>query len=566
MKRTPTRTTGPLVAGALALAALAWHPAEANAQYMTPPPPAAYAVENVTLVAADGSLRSGLTLVVRDGRIETLAEGAAVPADARVLEGDSLRLYAGLVDAHGQAEIAWPEPRDVADPDDVRAWDPPRSRQGFLPHRRVADHLTVTGSAMADARESGVVASLVHADGGMAPGQAAVLLHRDAATPWQLVHGPDAGLSMSFRSAGGVYPSQLFGVIAFLRQAFLDAERYETLRRMATDGDGGVIATGWDPDYEVLRRIARGEVPVYFVADSDEDIRRALDLAEETGFRPVIVGGEEAWKHAEELARRQVPVLVSVDFPRATEWDADADTIAAELEPAAAREKERIEAAWSNAGRLEAAGVRFALTGGGNGAALIDGARKAVEYGLSPAGALAAITTAPAELLGLAGALRPRQGGPATFLLADGDLLGDETSVRYTFVEGRLTEGAEGNGGGSGEAPAGNISGTWTGDIEVGGQAVDFTLDLTQADDGSLSGSMSASQMPTSPISGRISGSSVTIVIEAEGMPEPIRLEGTLDESGDRMTGGGSTPFGAMTFTATRTPGDAWLRWLGGVR
>lgn len=558
MTRTPTRTTARLVPGALALSVLAALPGEAVGQYMAPPPPAAYAAENVILVGADGTLRPGLTLVVRDGRIEALAEGATVPPDALVLEGDSLRLYAGLVDAHGQADVTWPEARDVADPDDVQAWDPPRSRQGFMPHRRVADHLTATGASFEERRRAGVLASLVHADGGMAPGQGAVLLHRSARMPWQLVHTPDAGLSMSFRSAGGVYPSQLFGVIAFLRQAFLDAERYEAMRRASTQGDGGGSATAWDPDFDVLRRAARGEWPVYFVADSDEDIRRVLDLAEETGFRPIIVGGEEAWKHADELARRQVPVLVSVDFPRPTEWDADADTMAAELEPAAAREKERIEAAWSNAGRLEAAGVRFALTSGGGSADLVEGARKAVEYGLSPSAALRAITAAPAELLGLAGALRPRQGGPATFLLADGDLLGDEDAeIRHAFVEGQHTEGSAGNGGGGGDAPAGDVSGTWTGDIEVGGQAVDFTLELTQADDGSLTGSMSASQMPTSPIRGSISGTSVTIVIEAEGMPEPIRLNGTLDDSGDRMTGGGTTPFGPMTFSATRRPGGA---------
>lgn len=567
MTPAPTRTTARLVSGVLALSALAALPGDAAGQYMTPPPPAAYAVENVTVVEADGSLRTGVTLVVRNGRIETLGAGEPVPADARVLEGDSLRLYPGLVDAHGQADVTWPEARDVPDPDEVRAWDPPRSRQGFMPHRRVADHLTATGSALADRRRAGVVASLVLADGGMAPGQNAVLVHREARTPWELVHDDDAGLAMSLRSAGGVYPSQLFGVIAFLRQAFLDAERYEALRRAAAEGDGGAAATGWDPDYETLLRAARGEVPVYFEADSDEDIRRALDLAEETGFRPMIVGGEEAWKHADELARRQVPVLVSVDFPQPTEWDHEADTLAAELEPAAAREKQRIEAAWSNAGRLEAAGVRFALTSGGGSADLVEGARKAIEYGLSPAGALEAVTTTPADLLGLAGPLRPRAGGPATFLLADGDLLGEvDTTVRYTFVEGHLTEGSEDNGGGGDEAPAGDIGGTWTGDIEVGGQAVDFTLEVTQAEDGSLSGTMSASQMPTSPISGRISGTSVTIVIEAEGMPEPIRLNGTLDESGERMSGGGSTPFGEMTFTATRRPGDAWARWLGGAR
>ena len=39
-----------------------------------------------------------------------------------------------------------------------------------------------------------------------------VVFRPDADVPWELVQGESAGLSMSFQSAGGVYPSQLFGV------------------------------------------------------------------------------------------------------------------------------------------------------------------------------------------------------------------------------------------------------------------------------------------------------------------------------------------------------------------
>jgi imidazolonepropionase-like amidohydrolase len=536
------------------------------AQYMTPPPPASYGIENVTLVSPDGTRNDSLTLVVRNGLIEVLAAGAALPEDARVLEGDSLFLYPGLVDAHGAATVTWPDPRDMDDDDDVRSWDPPRSRQGFTPHRRVADHLAATGAELGSARTSGIVASLIHPSGGMAAGQPAVLLHREAATPWELVHEDDPGLAMSLQSAGGVYPSQLFGVLAFLRQAFLDAERYEVMRTSTAAGEGGFMPPGWDPDYEALRRAARGEVPVFFQANSDEDIRRGLDLADEVGFRPVLVGGEEAWKLADELARRDVPVLVSLDFPRLDEWDPEADTVPAELEPAAAREKDRIENVWANPGRLEAAGVTFALTTGGGEADLLEGLRKVVEHGLTEAAAVRAVTTTPAELLGVGALVRVREGGPATFVVAAGDLLNEDTEVAYTFVEGRLTEGAAVGGGADGGEPAGDLTGTWRGDIAVGGQDVSFSLELTQAEDGSLTGTMSASEMPTSPVSGQISGTSITIEIEAEGMPEPIRLTGTLDEDGNRMTGGGSTSFGEMTFEATRDPGAGWAAWLGGGR
>ena len=547
-------------------AALATLPLPAWAQYDAPPGPAAYALEGVTVVAADGSVRDGMTVVVRQGLIETLAADAEVPLDARRLEGDGLYLYPGFVDGHGDAMVAWPEARDVEDPDDVTSWNPPRSRQGFRPHRRVAEFLDVDADDLEELRSAGIVAAHILPEGGMAPGRSALLVLRDARTPWEVVERASTGLVLSFQAAGGVYPSQLFGVIAFLRQAFLDAERWERMRSAAEGGEGGFVPPGWDPDYEALRTAARGEEPVYFEADSDEDIRRALDLADQFGFRIALVGGAEAWKLADELADRGVPVFVSLDFPVLSDWDPEADTIPADLSPAAAREKEEVEAIWSNAARLRAAGVDVALTSGGGDADLLEGMRTVVEYGLPAEEAVRALTATPATLLGVPGITRVEAGRPATFVVTTGPLVDDAADVRYTFVEGHLTEVDVGGGGSSGEAPAGNLSGAWSGTISAGGQEMDLSLTLTQTEDGSLQGQATAAGQAPSPVSGTISGTSVTLRIEAEDLPEPIVLDGTLSEDGDSLSGSGSTPFGEMQFRVERSGGDGWLRLLGGVR
>ena len=552
--------------GVIAVGLTGLVPAAAEAQYNAPPPMPAYAMENVSVVQPNGQRLDGLTVIVRNGLISVMAPSVVVPADATLLEGEGLVIYPGIVDGHGDVDATWPDARDVEDPDDVTAWAPPRSRQGFMPHRRLADHIAAPGEAIAESRKAGVVASLAHPSGGMAAGQSAVLVHRDSEAPWGIVEHDAPGIAMSFQAAGGVYPSQLFGVIAYLRQAFMDAERYETMRAASRAQNPTFVAPGWDPDYEAMRRAARGEQLVYFQADSDEDIRRVLNLADEFGFRVAIVGGDEAWKLADELAERQVPVFVSLDFPNLRDWDPDEDA-EGDLEPAAAREKESMEALWSNAGRLAAAGVTFALTSGGGSADILEGVQKVVEYGLSPEAAMRAITTTPAALLGIDNIVNVQAGGPATFMVASGDLMEEGTAVRYTFVEGVLSEGAAAGGGGGGDAPSGNISGTWSGTIEAGGQSSDASLTITQAEDGSISGSIQGDQLPPSDIGGRISGSTVTIEIMPEGLPEPIVLTGTLSADGNTITGGGSTPFGEMTFEMTRGGGQAdWSTFLGGGR
>ncbi len=558
-----SRPAARTLALAAALAALA--PVAVQAQYQTPPPPAAYALTGLTVVQPYGEPLEGITVVVRGGLIEAMGPDVVVPADARVLEGEGLYLHPGIVDAWGDVDVAWADARDVEDDDDVTAWTPPRSRQGFMPHRRVADHLAITGEALDGQRRDGIVASLIQAEGGMAPGRAAVLMHRNAAMPWELVEHAEPGISMSLRTAGGVYPSQLFGVLAYLRQAFLDAERYAVMRSAQRDGARGFIPPGWDPDYEVLLVASEGEVPVYFQADSDEDIRRALDLADEFDLYLTLVGGEEAWVHAEELAERRVAVLVSLDFDEPDEWDPEADTVPGALSPAAAREKEELENAWSNAARLRAAGVTFALTSGGGDADFVEGLQKVVEYGLDPMDALRAVTIVPAGLLGLSTVGLVEPGRPATFMVATNSILEADAEVRYTFVEGHLTEVDAGSGGGSGEAPTGSLTGTWSGTISAGGQDAAMTLTLTQAEDGSLEGTVEAMGNEATPVTGRISGREVTIRIEADGMPEPIVLTGTLSEDGNTVSGGGSTPFGEIEFEVTRG-GGSWAAFLGGAR
>ena len=88
-----------------------------------------YEVITVTVIHADGRRTDGVTVIVRGGLIETMGSGVSVPADAQVLEGDSLWVYPGLVDAQGSA--AFELPKIEVDRSEVRSWAPPRHLQGF---------------------------------------------------------------------------------------------------------------------------------------------------------------------------------------------------------------------------------------------------------------------------------------------------------------------------------------------------------------------------------------------------------------------------------------------------
>lgn len=557
-------------AAAVAVAAGLLLAGDARAQFDEPPPPAVYALSGVTVVQADGSRQANVTIVVRRGVIEAMGPDVAVPDGAELLEGDSLVVYPGLIDAQGGAQLDIPEPevnRQTLEP-----WAAPRDVQGFTPHVRAADYLAAVGSDLKSARTSGIVAGTVLPSGPVMPGRAAFLVYRqDAATPMQLVVNPDLGPVLTLRGARGVYPGTLFAVFAFHRQAFEDA-RHEGLALAAHDEDPhGVTPPHWDPDYAALRSALSGAVPVFYVADNAQDIRTALDMSREYGFRAIIVGGQHAWRVADELRERGVPVLASVDFPEPDRWKPEdeeetrpqGETEAAEeagaaqaeqLDAAAQREKRELEAMYRNASRLAQAGVPFALTSGGGETDLLEGARKTVEYGLDEAQALRALTTTPASLFGVDYLTRIEPGLPATFIVTDGPLFDANTKIAYTFVEGRLEKGRPAQSGG-GEAPAVDMTGAWSVSINAEGQEMGGRMALTQ-EGAEFSGTMTLDVGEVRITNGTVSGTDVTFTISVSmgGESMEFSVEGTVE--GDTASGSGSGAMGEFTWTATRTPGS----------
>jgi hypothetical protein len=529
------------------------------AQHNEPPPPAAYALQGVTVVQADGSMLAGVNVVIRGGMIEAMGADLAIPADAELLAGDSLYIYPGIVDAQGEAEFEFPEIE--VDRSEIASWDPPRNAQGFMPHRRVVDYLTETGPGLAEQRKSGVVAAAVLAGDRMLPGSGTVLVFRkDAEVPGALVAHPVLGQTASLRGAQGVYPGTLFGVMAFYRQTFEDARHQQAHIQAYDRNPQGVTPPTWDPDLQAVRDMMAGSTPVFFAADFGRDIQKILGLAEEYGFRPVIVGGDEAWKVADEIEAANVPVLVSLDFPKPERWKPAEDEEEAEpgngngddLDAAAQREKQELEDLYSNAGRLADAGVTFALTSGGGEADMLEGARKAIEYGLSEQDALRALTSTPASLLGIGYVVQIQSGMSATFVVTDGPLFDEETAISYTFVEGAMEKGKEDKG--SGEEPTVDVTGTWDFEIDAEGETMEAKLVLTQ-EGASVEGSMESQFGTATVTSGSVSGNEMNLTISFSMGGEGFTLEVTGSVEGDDASGTGDFPMGSFTWTAKRTGG-----------
>ncbi len=449
--------------------------------------PSTYAITNARLVPVSGPAIARGTIVVRNGLIAAIGANVAVPADARVIDGNGLTVYPGLIDAF--STFGLPAPTGGGGGGfgggggggggQAAAASGPNSNypSGIRPENRAVDQIKPNAEAFSSAHGAGITAALTAPGNGVMRGQSA-LINLAGDDPFDLVVKSPVAQHIGFNGAGGGYPGSLMGVITSIRQLFMDAQRYRDLQAAYAKNPRGMRRPDLDPSLEaVLPALARHQ-PVVMAANTQREIERALTIAKEFNLQLIIAGGSEAHLVADRLKAENVPVLLSTNFPRRTA----APTAGADPDPIRLL-RQRAEAPTVPA-KLQAAGVRFAFQSGGisNWSDWLGNARRAVENGLSADQALRAMTLGSAEILGAADRLGSlEQGKIANLTVTRGDLLAADSRVTQVFVDGIAYDiaapaaPAAGQGGGRPGA-----SGTWMLDVAVDGQEEVVTLALRQ--------------------------------------------------------------------------------------
>ncbi|MGQ0538960.1 MAG: amidohydrolase family protein [Gemmatimonadaceae bacterium] len=508
-----------------------------------------------------GTIEKG-TIVIRDGLIEAVGPNVSIPADARVLDLSGRVITPGFFDLAAPFGLAAPPAPSPAPPGGPQ--QPPSAPAGPIgleAGRDVASELRLSEGDIRTARNAGITSALVAPSRGAFRGLSALVPMRDDSASRWLVRSPVA-LHMGFQTVPGRYPGALFGVIAYERQRLYDAQRHDLLRERYRADPRGAQRPEHDPHLDALVPVVRGEVPVFFAADNENEIRRALNIAREFNLKLSVLGAKEGFRAVDALAGARVSV-VSLDFPEpavTTGWSYRGSQ---RLEPndsttRAAAVKRLLE---GNAAALHRAGIRIAVSSGGlRPDAFLGNVRKAIAGGLPRSAALEALTIRAAEAAGVEAQLGSIEAGKiANLVVTQGEPLSDSASVRAVFVDGIQYDvvappARTGARAGGAAGAAAQIGGTWTLTTKSPQGDVKGTLTIDQSGD-SFEGTMTT-QFGTSPITnGTISGNAVSWSISINAGPQPITVqyEGTVE--GDRMTGRANVgEFGSFPFSGQRRP------------
>jgi imidazolonepropionase-like amidohydrolase len=407
------------------------------------------AITNGTVALGDGSapIPNG-TVVIRDGRVVAAGQGVSLPAGIRTIDATGKWVTPGIIAGFSRLGLV--------DVDAVAGANDQSSEGPFSAALDVAPAINPNAAPVAINRAEGVTRAIVAPSVGknIFAGQGALI---DTATDGQPV---TRARLFQFVELGEEGAEQAGGSRAaahvLLRNALREAQqiaggsargRNEAGRTSDDPREDPVVA---DPNetrsYEARRNqdvlltrfdaqalvpVLRGRQILVVHAQRASDLRQVIALRREfPALRLVIVGADEGWTVARELAASNIPVIASA-----------LTSLPGSFESLAATQ--------SNVGRMRAAGVRVAIgtinddeqrmafrarwyAGNLVGLGKVPGAT-----GLSWGEALASITSAPAEAMGLGGeigSLAPGRRGDV--VIWSGDPLDNMSAAETVVIDG----------------------------------------------------------------------------------------------------------------------------------
>ncbi|PYS90570.1 MAG: amidohydrolase [Acidobacteria bacterium] len=394
-----------------------------------------FAIINARIVTVSGAVIENGNVIIQNGKIAAVGAGASVPSGAEKIDGKGLTVFPGMIDAGtnlGLTEIGQGlnASVDTAEVGNINA--NAKAFTGVNPH---SAHVNVT-------RVNGITTVVSSPTGGLISGQA-TLINLVGSTQAEMAIEPLAGLVVNFPriaqfggfGGGGGFGGQGLQIdfneaikrrdtqIDELRKAFKSAENYgRAMDAYAKDKTLPAVLT--DLKFEAMVPYVRGEKVIFFTAERERDIRAVAKFVAEMKVKGIIVGGQEAWKAADELKKNNIAVIYTNIYSLPV------------------REDDPYDSLYEAPSKMQQAGIKYCISTGEAGPEVRDlpyHAGLASSFGLSKEDALKSVTLYPAQILGVADKLGSIEVGKmANVVVTDGDMLDPRTNVKYLFIEGRM--------------------------------------------------------------------------------------------------------------------------------
>ena len=420
-----------------------------------PKSPGVHALIGGRVVINPSNSLENATVILRDGIIEAVGRDVKPPSDARIWNASNSVIYAGFIDPYlsitgTNAPVATTHVDPIGGLTSgvnflgVESQEKVRLQPGagyevtsVTPQARVATGYTPNAKTLETLRELGFTAGNVVPNKGILRGSSAFVNLSDA-PPNEAILRADTHQHIAFESQE-VYPKSLMGTIAVVRQTFADARHYVLDQADYRAKPTARKRPDLNPALDALAPVLNRQTTVVFEPGSVLMGDRAGQLARELGLNFAVVGSGHEWRRPDLMKAVNAPFIMPLNLPSAPKLPDEDDWLDVSLD-----QLRHWDWAAENAAMLRQQGLEVALTTHALGDRKVfrKNLRLAIDRGLSERDALAALTTVPAKLCGVADRLGTIEKGKiANLTVVEGAGYFDaEAKVKQVWIDGVVFE------------------------------------------------------------------------------------------------------------------------------
>ncbi|KAF2512671.1 amidohydrolase family protein [Flavobacterium zhairuonense] len=367
------------------------------------------------------------TLLIQDGKVVSVGTSIAIPKNSITIDLAGKTIYPSFIDVYTNFGIE--KPKSNLPPGRNRNQIYDTKRTGYYWNESVRPEVNGYETFKYDQPKAeeflkagfGVVGT--HTIDGIAQGTGALVALNNEDNSKQIISNKLTNHFAFTKSAltNQAYPSSLMGMMALLRQMYLDLDWYKKGNSETKDLS--------------LEALASNEKLVQIFATEDKlNSLRASKIAKEFGLNYVLKGSGNEFERIEEIKATNAKFIIPISFPDA--YDVSNPYLSNQIELADMRFWNQ---APTNLKVLSENGVVFALTT--DKLKKIEDFKpnllKAIKYGFDKTKALEALTTIPAAILGKSdevGSLKT--GSFANFIITSGEIFDEKTVLYENWVQG----------------------------------------------------------------------------------------------------------------------------------
>lgn len=360
-----------------------------------------YALKNATIYVSPTEILNHATLIVKEGRIVDVGNGLLmkIPKDAVVIDCEDKVILPSFIDLNASFGLPDTERPSSKFRDGAVHWN-----YSIHPEVDAATSYSYDKKAAEEMVNKGFGFAVTQKDNGIAQGTGTLVALNNSEEARLSAENTPSYFSFSRGVNPQDYPSSQMGSIALLRQAFYDAQWYKE------------HSEELNLSYDAL--LTQKEGLMIFRTHDDLELLRAAKIGAEFDMNFVYLGSGEEYQSIETIAALEPTIVLPMQYPDA--YDVQNPYVARQIPLS---DLKHWEMAPSNPRILIENGATICFSSKGVKSKDFWGyLRKTLSHGLSEQELLKALTTNPAEILGVDNAMGTLEKGKwASFMIYDGN-------------------------------------------------------------------------------------------------------------------------------------------------